>query len=99
MRTLPIAFPVESDSEPETLGILTPREDVAIKEVDAEKVRRSLTELTGTISEILKDVKQVGEFSLNSVQLAVQVSAEGGVSLVANAKAGVSGTVTLTFSR
>jgi hypothetical protein len=99
MSTLPIVFPVESDSGTETLGILTPGEDVGIKEVDAEKVRQSLADLAGKISGILDDVKSVGEFKLDTVQLAVQISAEGGVALVANAKAGMSGTITLTFSR
>lgn len=99
MSTLPVVFPLESDDEPETLGILTPSRGVTIREVDAEKVRRSLKDLTRTISGILEDVKAVGQYNLDSVQLAVQISAEGGVALVANAKAGISGTITLKFSR
>lgn len=99
MSTIPILFPESSESPSDTLGVLTPDPDVMIKEIDVEKIKESLKNLTGKLTGIFEDVKTVGQFNLNTVQLAVQISAEGGVSLVANAKAGMSGTITLTFSK
>ncbi len=81
------------------LGVLTPSPVGLIRDIDVDSVKKSLSSLTGKLSEILSDIKSVGDFKLEKAQLAVQVSAEGGVSSVANAKAGTSGTVTLTFSR
>ncbi len=99
MSTIPILFAEPSEPPSETLGILTPDPDVAIKEIDVEKIKASLKDLTGKLTGIFEDIKTVGQYNLNTVQLAVQVSAEGGVSLVASAKAGMSGTITLTFSK
>lgn len=99
MSTIPILFPESSKSASDTLGVLTPAPDVMIKEIDVEKIKASLKDLTGKLTGIFEDIKTVGQFNLNTVQLAVQVSAEGGVALVANAKAGMSGTITLTFSK
>ncbi|MCP4696164.1 MAG: hypothetical protein GY862_04855 [Gammaproteobacteria bacterium] len=67
-----------------------------VKNVAAEKLRESLTGLSGQISEILQDVKQVGDFKLKQVQVGVEISAEGGFVLIG--KAGVKGAVTLTFA-
>jgi len=99
MSTIPILFPESSESTSGTLGVLTPDPDVMIKEIDVEKIKESLKDLTGKLTGIFEEIKTVGRFDLNTVQLAVQISAEGGVSLVANAKAGMSGTITLTFSK
>jgi hypothetical protein len=101
MDSIPILFaePETSENRSETLGILTPEPDVTIREVDVEKIKASLRDLTGKLSGIFDELKSVGQFNLNTVQLAVQISAEGGVSLVASAKAGMSGTITLTFGK
>ena len=98
MSTIPIiidpAGPGMSNSTG-TLGILDgPRQLV---EVDADKLKQSLGELATTIHGVLEDIKQVGDIPLKEVQLAVEVSAEGGVALIGSAKAGAKGTLTLTF--
>ncbi len=99
MNTIPILFEQESQqSESGTLGVLTPTTERVIKEIDADKIKQSLSELSSKLSDMFQDIKAVGNFQLKTVQLSVEISAEGGVSLIANAKAGASGTVTLTFS-
>jgi hypothetical protein len=70
-----------------------------IKEIDAGKLKQSLTDLSGKLSGLFDDIKAVGEFNLKTVQLSVKISAEGGVALVATGKVGASGTITLTFSQ
>ncbi len=88
----------ESDPRAGTLssGILSPGNK--IKEIDAEKLRKSLSDLSGQISDVLQDIKDVGNFKLKEVQISVEISAEGGVALIGSAKAGAKGAITLTFS-
>ncbi len=70
--------------------------DHAVREIPADKLRASLAGLSGQISEILGDIKRVGQFDLKTVEIEVAISAEGGFILVG--KAGVKGAVTLTFT-
>ena len=50
------------------------------------------------LSAVFADLKQVGGFEVKEVQVSVEVSAEGGVSLLGTAKASAGGAITLTFS-
>lgn len=70
---------------------------VVAKKINAETLKESMSELSRQISEIMKDIKSVGDFKLQQVVLAVEISAEGGVSLIGTAKAGAKGAITLTF--
>ncbi len=76
-------------------GVLNPKSK--IEQMDADKLRRSLSNLSGQISGILQDIKNVGDFKLTTVQLSVEISAEGGVALIGSAKAGAKGAIQLTF--
>ncbi len=96
MDTIPIICEDISDSKSGNLGLLTPK--TVIKQVDAGKLRQSMESLTGKISTMLGDIKSVGGFKLKEVTLSVEISAEGGVSIIANAKAGIKGAIQLTFS-
>ncbi len=78
-----------------TLGLLDTKE--RILEVDADRLRRSLSEFSASMTEVLRDLKRVGEIPLKEVQLTVEVTAEGGVALIGTAKAGAKGAITLTF--
>ena len=77
-------------------GLLTP--DFHLKELDIEKIRESLSSLSGQISEVLQDIKSVGSFKLKEVQVSVEISVSGGVALIGTASAGVKGAVSLMFS-
>lgn len=96
MAMIPIIFEDTPELESGTLGVLTP--GTVLKQVDADKIRQSLAELSEQISHVLQDIKTVGEFKLKEVELSVEINAEGGVALVSSAKVGAKGTMTLTFS-
>ena len=100
MATIPIVFEVSSgetlQSKSQMLGLLTERN--VIKEVDVDKIRKSLSNFSEHISSIFKDIKNIGDFKLKEIQLAIEISVEGGVALIGNVKAGTKGTVNLTFS-
>jgi hypothetical protein len=98
MSTIPIRLEEGTESQSDTLGVLTPGS--AIKHVSVDKIRASLAELSGQISDILHDIKAVGDFKLKQVQLSVEITAEGGVALIGIGKAevGAKGAMILTFA-
>jgi len=66
--------------------------------LDADQLAASLRDLTGELGKIFTDIKRVGGFELNEVQLGLEISAEGGFNLIGSAKAGGKGAITLTFA-
>ena len=96
MSTLPVLVDDETKSKSGTLGPARGVAGETVKNLSTEKLRNSLANLSGQISEILQDIKRVGDFNLKTVQIEVAISAEGGFVLIG--KAGVKGAVTLTFT-
>jgi hypothetical protein len=98
-----ISVIVEESNETRTgtLGILDrERIKTAVKEVDAEKIQKSLRELVEQLSGIMKEDKiKLGSLHLSELEVNVEITAEGGVALVGVAKAGIKGAITLKFSR
>jgi hypothetical protein len=66
-------------------------------EISVDTLRGSLTKLTENLSTLLADLKAVGGFELAEVQVAVELTAEGGVNLIGNLTAGAKGAMQLTF--
>lgn len=66
-------------------------------EISVDRLRESLAKLTGNLSALLADLKDVGGFELAEVQVAVELTAEGGVNLIGNLTAGAKGGIQLTF--
>ena len=66
-------------------------------EISVDTLRASLTKLTENLSTLLADLKAVGGFELAEVQVAVELTAEGGVNLIGNLTAGAKGAMQLTF--
>lgn len=70
---------------------------VEAREIPMERLREGLSRACTGLSGALQDLRQVGEFRLKSVTVAVEVSAEGGVSFIGSAKAAGKGAITLIF--
>jgi hypothetical protein len=82
--------------------IRTPRpepQDTQIAELSVDSLKQNLKEVTDAVSDFLSDIRAVGEFHLQEVQMQVEVSAEGGIHFIGTAKAGGKGAITLTFAR
>ncbi len=96
MSTIPVITDIASTSGAGALGMLdsTP----AVQQIDLSTLSHSLADLSGKVGEMLNDVKQVGDFKLKELQVAVEISGEGGVALIGSVKAGAKGALTLTFS-
>jgi len=50
------------------------------------------------LDSLFQDLKAVGSFKLDQVEVSLEISAEGGVALIGTAKAGASEAVKLAFS-
>lgn len=97
MDTIPVR--VEETSTQGPYGeVLGPATATGIRHLDVGKLRESLSRLSEQISEVLRDIKKVGDFRLKEVEVQVEISSEGGVNLVGTVKAGVKGAITLTFA-
>ena len=65
---------------------------------DTSDLAASLQDLTGELSTLFADIRRVGQFELEQVQVGLEISAEGGFNLIGSAKAGGKGAITLTFA-
>ncbi len=98
MGELSIYIEEEKQTPAGTLGG-TPhggKEKTNIGSISAEKLRDSITALSDEFAHIMQDVKKVGGFKLKEVQIQAGVDAQAGIVLIG--KAGIKGTVTLTFA-
>ncbi|MGA1839916.1 MAG: hypothetical protein ACMUIU_04750 [bacterium] len=69
----------------------------SVRNIDVNKLKQSIGDLSTKISSIFHDIHKVGEYRLQEIQISVEISAEGGISLVGTLKGGARGAVTLTF--
>ena len=67
------------------------------KALDTNQLGKSMQVFSKQIGHIFEEVQQVGNFQLDTVSLQVEISSEGGISLIGSLRAGVKGAVTLTF--
>ena len=80
-----------------TLGGEAATLQTKLQRLDAAKLKESLGKLTGQISELFQEIQRVGDFQLASVEVSVEITAEGGVALIGQLKAGAKGAITLKF--
>ena len=93
---LPILVSANTE-EGSTKGIFTSRDVAILKRVDVDQLRANLKQVCDGMVEVLRDIRAVGELKLKSVQIGIEISAEGGVTLIGTATVGGKGAITLTF--
>lgn len=69
------------------------------KEIDVTTLKRSFEHLTRTLSDVLAEARTVGEYRLKQVDVRVEITSEGGVSLIGTATVGSTAALTLIFER
>jgi hypothetical protein len=72
------------------------KDKTGISTISAEKLRESISNLSEEFRTIIQDTKEVGGFQLKEVQIQAGIDAEAGVVLIG--KAGIKGSITLTFA-
>lgn len=65
--------------------------------VDTDKLSASVHSLSSDLSKIFKSVATVDGAKLKTVTVSIEVSAEGGVSLIGSMTAGIRGAIDLEF--
>jgi Trypsin-co-occurring domain 1 len=92
--TIPVIVEAQPDKDIFGEGAL------ARLDLPLQKVSANLAELTGKLSAMAAAAwKAGGDLSLSEIELGIEITAEGGVSLIGTAKAGASASISLTFKR
>jgi hypothetical protein len=61
-------------------------------------LKENLQYVSNALMTVLADIRKIGQFKLQQVEIQVEVTAEGGVHFIGTAKVGGKGAITLTFS-
>ena len=98
MGELAIYIEEEQQSPAGTLGGTTRGDSkkTNIGSISAEKLRDSITALSGEFATIIQDTRDIGGFKLKEIQIQAGIDAKAGVVLIGSA--GVKGSITLTFA-
>ncbi|MHB8117432.1 MAG: Pepco domain-containing protein [Methanothrix sp.] len=101
MKEIPflVALP-EENAESDQMGLFRrgPNADIGFRQVPIEILKKNLAGISSAMLNVLGDIKQVGQFKLKEITIEVEVSADGGVSLIGTANLGGKGAISLTFS-
>jgi len=65
--------------------------------IDVDTLKTSLEGACEKFSRALKDIKQVGDFTLSEVTLQAEVSSSGGIKLIGSLEAGAKAAISLKF--
>jgi hypothetical protein len=101
MESIPFLVMLPEKGKENELGIfgsLRSNGDIGLKQIPVDTLRQNLADISSSMLNVLEDVKQVGRFKLAEVTLEVEVSAEGGISLIGTAKLGGKGAISLKFT-
>ena len=100
MATIPVVVEPEkpTHSQNRTLSGSGSAVGRQIEQLDVDQLNQSITELSGKIGQLFKDIKAVGDYKLQEVEVQLEISASGGVSLIGNIQAGAKGAISLKFA-
>ncbi|MGB0909181.1 MAG: Pepco domain-containing protein [Nitrospirales bacterium] len=99
MSTISVIVEQTGEMRSGAFGAMHSSNQILATPMDARKIKDSLSTFSTEIGTILQGVQAKGDFHLSEVELKVELSAEGGVTLIGTAKAGIAGAITLKFSR
>lgn len=72
---------------------------VGIAEIPIATLRENLKSATALLSEVLRDVREVGSYELSELAVGVEITAEGGIQFIGTTKVSGSGSITLKFRK
>ncbi len=93
------ASPITDFIETRGRSFLAERTETVLVELDTAQLRNEIERVTRLVSGILADHTDGPTFRLKEASVSLEISAEGGVSLIGTLTAGAKGAVTLTFER
>lgn len=98
MDTLPFLVLSPEESEEGTKALFSPSFEVGEFQIPVLKLKENMNQVCKGVIDVFNDIKSIGDFKLKEIEIAVEVNAEGGVTLVGTAKIGGKGAIKLVFS-
>lgn len=93
-----IAVPTAEESGAKT--IVGDRAKAVLVELDTDRFRKDLVKVAGVVESVLQSMKdQSTGLCFRQIAVGLEVSAEGGVTLIGTLRAGAKAAITLTFER
>jgi len=95
-----VALPTKTGENDEMgiLGTLISDADIGMKQIPVCVLKNNMASIAESMLNVLEDIKQVGQYKLKEVTMQVEVSANGGVSIVGTANIGGKGAISLKFA-
>lgn len=91
-----LTFIVDNPRGDSRKGVFDKIDTTTIK-LPVDKLKKEFLDVQDGLSELFKDANSVGDFKLKKITLGIEMSVEGGINIVATAKAESKGTINLTF--
>ncbi|WP_295383939.1 hypothetical protein [uncultured Thiodictyon sp.] len=82
----------------QTKGMTARSTEAVLAQVDVDKLKASIEELRQDMADLFAARDEAG-FRLKTVSVGIEISAQGGVTLIGTLTAGAKAAVTLTFER
>lgn len=102
MESVPflVVLPTKNDKNDEMgiLGIIKSDADIGMKQIPVDVLKNNLATIAESMLNVLEDVKRIGQYKLKEVTMNIEVSANGGVSIIGTANIGGKGAISLKFA-
>ena len=89
--------PWGEESTTGTKGFLWDDDETAPVPIPLDHLKANMEAACRQVSQMLEDVRSVGQFRLSEITLQVEISAEGGVQFIGTSKVAGKGAITLKF--
>lgn len=83
----------------ESKSVLGKQAEAAWTEVDFDKLKANLEKMTQDLGELFEATEKPKGYGLTKITVGLEVSAQGGVSLIGTLNAGAKAAITLTFEK
>lgn len=97
-KTIPFLVSLPDEEDQEVKGIFDFDAEIALQNIPIDQLKENLNNVCQSLTTALSDIKKVGDFKLKEVEIAVEVTADGGVCFVGTVNVGGKGAITLKFS-
>jgi hypothetical protein len=88
--------PVEAESSKSLSGRSVP---AVLEKIDPQELNASLKKLASDLETVFNGVTTTGGYSLDQIEVGIEVTVEAGINLIGTAKAGGKAAFTLSFSK
>lgn len=70
-----------------------------IKKFSVSELKSQVRDLSSDLNELFSDLSNTGKFQLDTIDVGLEISSEGGVNLIGHATVGASASIQLSFKK